>query len=85
MAPETQEVKPGHFVASESPARTINNTMRHQYKVLSDAEKTNMLKAKDMALEFHNFVASLGGSRELSIAKTKIEEACMWAVKHITG
>ena len=26
----------------------------------------------------------IGSSRELSLAKTKIEEAVMWAVKHIT-
>lgn len=24
-------------------------------------------------------------SREMSIAKTKLEESCMWAVKHITA
>jgi len=27
----------------------------------------------------------LGNNRELSLAKTKIEEAVMWAVKHITA
>jgi hypothetical protein len=36
-------------------------------------------------LEFHNYIEALGQSRELSLAKTKIEEAVMWAVKHITG
>ena len=72
-------------VESTSDARTVNNTMRHQYRVLSDAEKANMASIKDMGLEFHNFVEGLGGSRELSLAKTKIEEAVMWAVKHITG
>lgn len=44
-------------VESTSDERTVNNTMRHQYRTLSEAEK----------------------------AKTKIEEAVMWAVKHITG
>lgn len=24
----------------------------------------------------------IGSSREISIAKTKLEEACMWAAKH---
>lgn len=62
-----------------------NNTMRHQYKVLSDSEKENMTKVKDLGLSFHEFVDGLGGSREISLAKTKIEEAVMWAVKHITG
>ena len=72
-------------VDSTSDARTVNNTMRHQYRVLSDAEKANMAKIKDMGLDFHEFVAGIGNSREVSIAKTKIEEAVMWAVKHITA
>jgi len=59
--------------------------MRHQYRVLNDAEKQNMQKVKDMGLEFHNFIAGLGNSREVSLAKTKVEEAVMWAVKHITA
>jgi hypothetical protein len=59
--------------------------MRHQYRVLSVDEKLNMRKIKDMGLEFHEFVAGIGNSREISIAKTKIEEAVMWAVKHITA
>jgi hypothetical protein len=72
-------------VDSTSDARTVNNTMRHAYRVLSDAEKANMQAIKDQGLAFHDFVASLGNSRELSLAKTKIEEAVMWAVKHITA
>jgi len=72
-------------VESTSDARTINNTMRHQYKVLTDAEKQNMTTVKDLGLHFHEFVGGLGNSREVSLAKTKIEEAVMWAVKHITG
>ncbi|MCH4541413.1 Acb2/Tad1 domain-containing protein [Ochrobactrum sp. A-1] len=73
------------IVNSASDERTVNNTMRHAYRVLSDEEKANMSKLKDMGLEFHSMVDGLGSSRELSIAKTKIEEAVMWAVKHITA
>lgn len=72
-------------VESTSADRTVNNTMRHQYRVLSDAEKANMQKIKDMGLEFHEFIAGIGSSREISLAKTKVEEAVMWAVKHITA
>jgi hypothetical protein len=72
-------------VHSASDARTVNNTMRHQYRVLSDAEKANMQQIKDMGLAFHDFISGIGNSREMSIAKTKIEEAVMWAVKHITA
>ena len=72
-------------VDSTSDARTVNNTMRHAYRVLTDAEKTNMQAIKDAGLAFHDQVAGLGNSREISLAKTKIEEAVMWAVKHITS
>lgn len=71
-------------VSSTSDERTVNNTMRHQYRVLSDAEKAQMQAIKDKGLELHNLIESVGQSRELSLAKTKTEEAVMWAVKHIT-
>ena len=72
---------------STSNERVVNNVMRHEYKVLSDAEKNQMQMLKDLGLEFHDLVTGISpeGSRELSIAKTKIEEAVMWAVKHVTG
>ncbi len=72
-------------VECTSDERTVNNTMRHQYKVLTDAEKAAMLKIKDDGLALHTYFASLGKSRELSLAQTRIEEAVMWAVKHVTG
>jgi hypothetical protein len=71
-------------VDSTSDARTINNVMRHGYRVLSDDEKAQMQAVKDKGLELWTLINSMGDSRELSIAKTKAEEAVMWAVKHIT-
>lgn len=71
-------------VKSESDARVVNNAVRHQYRVLSDGEKASMLEVKDLGAQFLTVCEQLGESRELSIAKTKIEEAVMWAVKHIT-
>lgn len=72
------------IVESTSNERTVNNTMRHQYRVLSDEEKAQMQKIKDMGLEMLTYIDSVGASREMSLAKTKIEEAVMWAVKHVT-
>ncbi len=72
-------------IDSTSDDRVINNTMRHQYKVLMTDEKAHMLAVKDMGLAFYQYIDGLGSSRELALAKTKIEEAVMWAVKHITG
>lgn len=71
-------------VESISDERVVNNTMRHQYRVLSGSEKKSMQDVKDAGLVFYDLVGALGESREVSLAKTKIEEAVMWAVKHIT-
>lgn len=81
-------------VSSTSDARTINNVMRHEYKVLNEEEKLAMKTVKDMGLEFYKTIHDLGktdptgktfATRELSLAASRIEEAVMWAVKHITG
>jgi len=72
-------------VDSTGDERTVNNVMRHAYRVLSDDEKAAMRKIKDDGLAFHQLIDGIGQSRELSLAKTKIEEAVMWAVKHITA
>jgi len=70
-----------------------NNVMRHNYRPLTDEEKLDMDRVKDAGLAFYDVCEAIGlhgapdrapGSRELSLAKTKIEEAVMWATKHIT-
>lgn len=76
---------PEDRVDSASDARTVNNVMRHEYRVLSDAEKLQMKRIKDLGLDFVSAVESTGRSRENALAITKIEEAVMWAVKHLTA
>jgi hypothetical protein len=79
-------------VNSASDERTVNNVMRHEYRVLTAAEKEWMKKIKDDGLQFWELLHDCGNteygasfaSRELSIAATKIEEATMWAIKHLT-
>ena len=70
---------------------TANNVMRHAYRQLDAAEKADMQRVKDIGLEFYSFIENdldYDGSpydlRCLAIAKTKIEEAVMWATKAIT-
>lgn len=70
---------------STNDQRTVNNAVRHQYRVLSESEKANVQLIKDHGLGLLDLVGSMGNSREISLAKTKIEEAVMWAVKHITS
>ena len=71
-------------VDSAADDRTVNNVMRHEYRVLSDGEKVAMKAIKDKGADFLAYLETFTPSRELSLAKTKIEEAVMWAVKHIT-
>lgn len=74
-------------VSSESDDRTVNNTMRHQYRVLTDEEKALMVALKDKGEEFINLLQQASTrirSRESEIARTKMEEAVMWAVKGLT-
>ena len=72
-------------VDSTSDDRTKNNAMRHTYRVLSDEEKLQMQKIKDDGLALLDYFDSIGHSREMSLVKTKVEEAVMWSVKHVTG
>lgn len=85
LPPRAESPTARRAVDSFSDDRTINNVMRHGYRVLSDPEKAQMQAIKDKGLELWELIDSFGGSRELSLAKTKAEEAVMWAVKHITA
>ena len=82
--PNMQNIENPETVESTSDERTVNNVMRHEYRVLSGVEKAQMQSIKDIGLEFHDLLEQLGTSRELSLAKTKIEEAVFWSVKHLT-
>lgn len=79
-------------VDSASNDRTANNAVRHTYRVLSDAEKAQMVALKDAGAGFLTLIdqiearaAAMPGSREMEIARQKVEEAVMWSVKHITA
>lgn len=73
-------------VDSSTDARTANNTVRHQYRVLTEEEKKAMLAVKDAGLSFLEIVDNYcKPGRETSLAKTNAEQAVMWAVKGITG
>ena len=71
-------------ISSTDDRRVDNNSMRHTYRTLSEPEKAAMAAVKDAGAALEALITGLGDSRELSLAKTKTEEAVMWAVKHIT-
>lgn len=73
------------YIDSNSDDRTANNAVRHQYRVLSEAEKAQMVELKDLGAAFIAKCDEIGHSRELALAKTNAEQAVMWAVKHVTA
>lgn len=86
-------------VDSTSDERTANNAVRHQYRVLSDAEKAQMAKIKDMGAAFVAELMKMEGlkddevlvngarlfNRDLELARQHMEDAVMRAVRHITA
>ena len=73
-------------VNSASDERTVNNTVRHQYRVLSDEEKAAMTQIKDAGLAFLDLIEdTVPAGREHDIAKERIREAVMWAVNGLTA
>lgn len=86
-ADAAQKDKAEGRVDSTSDERTANNTdaVRHNYRVLTDQEKLAMVAVKDAgAALLAAFDKYCHPSRETSLARTKAEEAVMWAVKGIT-
>ena len=64
---------------------TENNVMRTEYRKLNETEVRQINEVKKLGTHFHAYLEGIGASREISLAKTKIEEAVMWAVKHLSA
>ena len=74
------------YVGSDTGERTVNNVARHEYRVLTEGEKLSMMHIKDMGLGLIRAIeAGVPEGREASLARTKVEEAVMWAVKGLTA
>jgi hypothetical protein len=61
----------------------MNNPMRSNPKA-SPARADDMKRVKEAGNHLHDMIESFGPSRESSLAKTKLEECIMWAVKDLT-
>lgn len=81
------------FTPSTSDARTANNSVRQNYRVLEDHEKAQVDRLKGLQAEFIALCHEIGGtdpegerlaSRDLSLAVTHAEDAAMRAVRHVT-
>ena len=67
------------------------NIFRPVYRELSEEEKKRVDDIKNKAKELYDLMESTiqenqsPKARHISLAKTKLEESVMWAVKGITG
>ncbi len=72
-------------IDSTDDQRVESNTMRHQYRTLSEPEKTLVSAVKGAGDAFLEALKSCPQGRETALARTKIEEAVFWAVKGVTA
>lgn len=61
------------------------NDVRSTYRQLSDEEVVRLNRTKDAGQAFIDYLKSLPGSRENSLAITNAEQSVMWAVKGLTA
>lgn len=61
------------------------STFRHAYRPLTAVEKQLVESIKDKAEELELLFELALQGREIALARTKLEETVMWAVKGITG
>lgn len=59
------------------------NPFRTTYRELDYAEGQRIREIKEYACTLHDLME--GSGRELALARTKLEEAVMWAVKGVTA
>lgn len=65
----------------------MSDTFRKTFRELTETEKENMKKIKEAAEfleDLFNTVNTPDMGREISLAKTNLEQSVMWAVKGIT-
>lgn len=59
--------------------------VRQQYRELTEAEATVVVRLKNIGQNFLDAIDDMVPTgREASLARTKVEEAVMWAVKGVT-
>lgn len=86
-------------VDGEGDDRTVNNAVRHQYRVLTEEEKAAMLRIKDAGAALIALIVEQDpvfgrngrlvqehmclADRNLELARRHVEDAVMRAVRHI--
>jgi len=72
-----------------SEARSPNDVplagLPREARQLTREQALQIGRIKDQGMQLHDVIAACGHSREVSLALTKLEEALIWACKHVTG
>jgi len=63
----------------------MDDPMRQTYRSLTDREEEQLHDIKALASRLYHHIDVFCDGREGALAKTKVEEAVMWATKYITG
>lgn len=66
-------------------AGQTGDILRREYRPLTEAEKETMRAIKDAGDALLAAIAKAPQGREAALARTKTEEAVMWAVKGLTA
>lgn len=61
------------------------SVFRQEYRELTEEEKQRVLDIKTKAEELYELFDASTSPREMALAKTKLEESVMWAVKGVTA
>lgn len=61
------------------------NDTRNQPAPLSQEQQLQITELQNMEADFVALCTKIGKSRELSLAITNMEQASMWAVRHVLG
>ena len=73
------------FEDTGEPIPNTDNVFRQEYRELTQQEKDALNELKDEAARFYTMIdVFVHEGREKALAKTKLEESVMWAVKGIT-
>lgn len=78
-----------NYDSTDDKRTQVGNDTKHQYRTLSENEQADMTTLKDMGQDFINYCDMIADARpqtnrEMALARTKMEEAVMWAVKGVT-
>lgn len=84
MSNEKLENEP-EMIAVNLPENLPADVMRLHVKPLRAMAVKQMERVKIMGNDFYAYLENFPKTREMSLAKTKLEECVMWAVKGISA